>query len=428
MLVMMTIMLGFSSFNDPLPSIISLEAPSTFSSPLPAPLLVTSCTVIDSEDFESGTGNWIDGGGNASYLQDGVFADSGTDYLAFSGRSGSSNWATTNQNLAAYSSVTIDFSFTSTTNQETSDRFEVQYDLGAGWVIARTFEPNTHYTQGARTYASVTITDNFTASTRFRFNGEFTATNEFIYVDDVTISGCTDDCTTVISDGFESGFGNWTSGGTDATRTTNFPYTGSRVAELDDNRGVRSSIYTDLNLSSYDYVHISYFYYSTGFESNEDFWLRMSTNGGTDWTMIQDHNNEVDFYDNLRYANTVRVDGPFTASTRFEFRNDASDGGDEVHLDDILITGCNNCTEPDSDGDGLLDCSDLDDDNDGILDVDECQATDSGISGPINLGTSDFYMTQTGTMVFIDSINIGTTDYTYFATPDAYTSYFSSPI
>ncbi len=88
-----------------------------------------------------------------------------------------------------------------------------------------------------------------------------------------------------------------------------------------------------------------------------------------------------------------------------------------------------NCTGPDSDGDGYADGCDLDDDNDGILDEDECpQPTSSGISGHITGFTYNISSTNPSDNTVphtLNSITYNGITYTDFVVPDAVQTFFT---
>lgn len=311
------------------------------------PTLATQCVVVDSEDFEAGTGIWNDGGGNATYFTNGAFANSGTDYLGFSGNTGSS-WTTNSLNLSSYSSVRIDFSFISTTNQEVEDRFVVEYNTGSEWINAESFVPINDFTMGARTDGSVTITGNFSTTTRIRFRGGFSTTTEWIYVDDVVISGCVDDCTVESQDGFESNMGNWIDGGLNCRRVNFGTYasTGNISVRLRGNNGSSNMRTYAMDLSSYDNVQLSFFFYTTdNDDTNDQFMLDISSNNGASYSNVETYTYARDYRNQERYTRTVVINGPFTANTRFRFRTQIADN-DEVYFDDVEIKGCIGCNNP----------------------------------------------------------------------------------
>ncbi len=152
-------------------------------------------------------------------------------------------------------------------------------------------------------------------------------------------------CSTVQIDfnDFESNYGTWNDGGSDCTRTSNATYAKSGAYSVrlrDDTSGSR--MYTDtMNLSDFDEVTISFSYICNSMDNgNEDFWLQLSENGGASYTTVEEWNRGDEFVNNVRYDDAVTLQGPFTTTTRFRFVCDASSNGDQVYLDDILISGC----------------------------------------------------------------------------------------
>ena len=163
-------------------------------------------------------------------------------------------------------------------------------------------------------------------------------------------SGCS--YTTIDIENFESGWGIWNDGGSDCRRSindSNFANSGSYCVRLRDNTG--SSVMTTdiLNLTSYDELTVDFSYITNSFDnSNEDFWLQISTNGGSSYTIVEEWNLNDEFVNNVREFDAVVIPGPFTANTRLRFRCDASANGDQVYIDDVEISGCDNgnITEP----------------------------------------------------------------------------------
>lgn len=156
---------------------------------------------------------------------------------------------------------------------------------------------------------------------------------------------CQTGCDTVIisSNNFESGFGSWVDGGTDCIRTNNasFASSGTYSIALRDNTSTSVMSTNNLNLAIYDELHVRFSYYPVSMDvSTEDFWLQISTNGGTSYTTIEEWNLGDEFQNNTRYFESVVIAGPFTTNTRLRFRNDASDDGDVVYIDDVIVTAC----------------------------------------------------------------------------------------
>ncbi len=161
----------------------------------------------------------------------------------------------------------------------------------------------------------------------------------------VTVSSCSGVCgspqTVVNSNDFETSLGIWTDGGTDCAMVSAYPNTGMRSLQLRDNTTTSLASTSNLNLSAYNKIVVSFSYLCVSFDNSaEDFWLQVSTNGGSSYTTKEEWNLDDEFQNGFRYNQNITILGPFTSNTRIRFRCDASDDGDQVHLDDITITGC----------------------------------------------------------------------------------------
>ncbi|MEM8527616.1 MAG: choice-of-anchor B family protein [Bacteroidota bacterium] len=152
-------------------------------------------------------------------------------------------------------------------------------------------------------------------------------------------------CTTIDNNDFEAGLGIWNLGGNDGRRNRNdgsFANSGTYCVRLRDNSGAASSMFTDnINATSYDRLEFSFSYIVTSFESNEDFFLELSTNGGSSYSAVENWVLSTDFQNDVRENVTVTINGNFTSSTRLRIRCDASNNGDRLFIDDVVIKGCN---------------------------------------------------------------------------------------
>ncbi len=163
--------------------------------------------------------------------------------------------------------------------------------------------------------------------------------------DDVVVTvnpvGCT--YSVINSEGFESGWGIWNDGGSDASRDSNAIYatTGTYSMRLRDNTSTSVGTTDDLDLTIYDEISVDFGYYCRSMDnSNEDFWLQISTDGGGSFTTAEEWNRDDEFVNNQFYTDQVIISGPFTATTQLRFRADASGNSDWVYIDDVVISGC----------------------------------------------------------------------------------------
>ncbi len=215
-------------------------------------------------------------------------------------------------------------------------------------------------------------------------NGVLTTVNAAL----TPAAGCT--YSTINSQNFDASFGIWTDGGTDCIRTNNaaFANSGTYSIQLRDNTTTSLMTTTSQNLALYSELTVSFSYIAVSFDgSTEDFWLQVSTNGGTTYTTVGDFNNTIQFNNNVRQNATVTIPGPFTSTTRLRFRADASADDDQVYIDDVVITGCS--------GPNLGDPGNDDQANNGIIEERGASAGMPGItafrSGP-NPAQSHFIM------------------------------------
>ena len=150
--------------------------------------------------------------------------------------------------------------------------------------------------------------------------------------------GCTD--ITFATDNFESGYGNWNDGGSDCVRSRTRPIQGTRSVYLRDN--TNSSVLTSdaYDLSSLEELTVDFSYYPYSMENGEDFWLQIDNGSG--FQTVETWARGTDFNNNTLYNESVTITatGGFSTNVRVRFRCDASANSDYVHLDNIVLGGC----------------------------------------------------------------------------------------
>jgi hypothetical protein len=164
---------------------------------------------------------------------------------------------------------------------------------------------------------------------------------------DVNNNGIPDACegcnySILNTNNFESGFGIWVDGGTDCARGSyaGFANSGTRSVQLRDNTTTSVVSTGNIDLTAYPEIKVDFSFMTNSMENGEDFWLQVSTNGGSTYTTKQIWKAGTDFNNNQRVNPSVIIDGPFTSTTRIRFRNDASNDNDLVYIDDVTILGC----------------------------------------------------------------------------------------
>lgn len=148
--------------------------------------------------------------------------------------------------------------------------------------------------------------------------------------------------TVLTSDDFETGFGNWTDGGSDARLSSNFAVGNQCLALQDNSSTSESELANALDLTAYTELKVEFSYVVQSFEGNEDFWLRYSSDGGTSWSTIVALVNDIDFVDDgTRYYLSITIESTshtFNNNVKLMFECDASGNADDVYIDDVVIS------------------------------------------------------------------------------------------
>ncbi len=170
-------------------------------------------------------------------------------------------------------------------------------------------------------------------------------TNNDVYGSDCICVGTPGCQSTTIDDwNFEPDWGIWNDGGSDAQRNSSgspFASSGTYSIRLRDNTSTSVMTTDVLDLSSYEELTIDFHYYVKGFgNSDHDFWLQLSTDGGSTYTLVEEWNLGDEFNNEESKLDTVIIAGPFTSTTTLRFRCDAANNGDQVFIDDVAIIGC----------------------------------------------------------------------------------------
>ena len=187
------------------------------------------------------------------------------------------------------------------------------------------------------------------------------------YETDVDCGGTCTPCPTcnyeiVNTTDFETDWGIWIDGGSDARRNIDdaaFANSGEYCIRLRDNSNSSFMTTSNLALSVYNEITVDFTYIASSMENaNEDFWLQISTDGGANFTTVEEWNQSDEFENDYRYFDSVTIPGPFTDTTQVRFRCDASGDEDWVFIDDVTISACTyTCTDGYQNGDETgIDC------------------------------------------------------------------------
>jgi hypothetical protein len=154
------------------------------------------------------------------------------------------------------------------------------------------------------------------------------------------------DWTTITYDDFEGGADNFTFGGADAflCESCGFAHEGNDAADLQDNSLNSSAIITTNNqdVSGYSEMRVSFWYRTEGTSSGHDFFLEYSSNGGTDWTLVEDWVTGTDHNNSEFHNPTVTLDSgtySFTNQAKIKIRADFAGNANDVYIDEVLWEG-----------------------------------------------------------------------------------------
>lgn len=155
--------------------------------------------------------------------------------------------------------------------------------------------------------------------------------------DDTDCSGAPG-CSVVIDfTDFESGWGFYNDGGSDAAR---YNYLGTYWGGVTDDSGSASSFFSDpFDLAPYGQLEIDFTFHAYSMENGEDFFVELYD--GSSWQVLAQYVRGVDFDNGIDYDETLVVDSSsftFASGAQVRFRNDASSDTDYILVDDVTLT------------------------------------------------------------------------------------------
>lgn len=147
---------------------------------------------INFNDFESGWGIWNDGGSDCRRSSnDASYAWSGVRPVRIRDNTNSSTTTTDNLNLTAYDELTVEFYFYSRSMENGEDFWlQISTNGGGSYSTVAAYAQGTSFSNNAFYVDQVVIPGPFTSNTRIRFRNDASTNSDWIYLDDITISGC----------------------------------------------------------------------------------------------------------------------------------------------------------------------------------------------------------------------------------------------
>lgn len=148
---------------------------------------------LESNDFENGWGNFVDGGGDCRRSSaDSNYANSGTFCVRLRDNSGtaSSTWTNNGFDLTSYGEFRIEFSYIAN-SMENGEDFFVEYWDGSNWVVVGNYVRGVDFNNGARGSVTINLTPStavFHNAAGIRIRCDASANGDQIYIDDIVLS------------------------------------------------------------------------------------------------------------------------------------------------------------------------------------------------------------------------------------------------
>ncbi len=153
------------------------------------------CTyeVINSNNFDSGWGIWNDGGSDCRRsTRDAAYANSGNRCVRLRDNTSTSTMTTDNLDLSGYDELTVDFSYIAVSMDNANEDFwlQISTDGGASFTTVEEWNTGDEFENNVREDGTATIAGSFSANTQLRFRCDASGNSDWVYIDDVVISGC----------------------------------------------------------------------------------------------------------------------------------------------------------------------------------------------------------------------------------------------
>ncbi len=150
----------------------------------------STCLELIIDNFESGLGNWNDGGTDCTLSFFNGFENSNS--LRLRDNSGASSSAFTDAfDLSGYTHGKVEFSYLVTgMSFNESFLFELSLDGGNSWEVVETWSSMIDFTLNQQFTSLIQFEAAFTETTRFRFRSDASSNADRVYIDNITIAAC----------------------------------------------------------------------------------------------------------------------------------------------------------------------------------------------------------------------------------------------
>jgi len=152
----------------------------------------TGDVVLHEGYFESGWDGWVDGGSD-SFRYSGSRSYEGSYSIRLRDNTSSSTMTLSNIDVSPYSQVQVEFYFYPW-SMENGEDFWLQYYNGSSYTTVASYASGSSFSNGSFYTATVTLdaaSYNFVSNAGFRFRCDASGNSDYIYIDQVTITGIT---------------------------------------------------------------------------------------------------------------------------------------------------------------------------------------------------------------------------------------------
>jgi|GEM_PF-5856284 len=168
----------------------------------------------------------------------------------------------------------------------------------------------------------------------------------------ITNDGCPADCSSgaiIHEQGFEGDYlsEGWFIGSSEVALSSIHAASGNYSMRLRDNSGYNSSLFSPIFNGTDKYgMTVEFSLYASSFESGEDFFVEISTDGGGSYVEMGRYIVNQDFNNDVRTSISASYTGALGQYTRIRIRCDASNNNDLMYIDDVVIKTCNEGSPP----------------------------------------------------------------------------------
>lgn len=225
--------------------------------------------------------------------------------------------------------VNVAVSFSSAGSDDPDGVIETYlWDFGDGQTSAEA-NPSHTYTAAGNYTVTLTVTDNSGLTDSDTASADIAAGSALVEL---------------TYDNFETGFGNYTDGGSDASLYTGGTraHQGNNAANIQDNSGSASSFFhtNGIDATPYASLEIEFWFFANSMENGEDFFVEVFD--GSNWQIVAQFIRGTDFENGSFFFEKVTVnqsDVNFATDMKVRFRNDASGNNDDVYIDEVRVSG-----------------------------------------------------------------------------------------